>query len=79
MLFFTGFSRFATDFAQDQVNSIPNRGSQLMAIRRMVDSAVDILQDEKAPLREFGELLRKLWRLKRELADSVQIADRRNL
>ena len=39
MLFFTGFSRFATDFAQDQVKNIPNRKSQLMAMRRMVDSA----------------------------------------
>ncbi len=54
MLFFTGFSRFASDFAQDQVNNIPNRKSQLMAIRRMVDSAAEILQDEKAPLRELG-------------------------
>lgn len=71
MLFFTGFSRFATDFAQDQVKNIPNRKSQLMAIRRMVDSAGEILQDEKAPLRELGELLHKSWRLKRELADSV--------
>jgi len=71
MLFFTGFSRFATDFAKDQVNNIPNRRSQLMAIRRMVDSAVDILQDEKAPLRELGELLHESWRLKRELADTV--------
>jgi len=71
LLFFTGFSRFATDFAQDQVKNIPNRRSQLMAIRRMVDSAVDILQDEKAPLRELGELLHESWRLKRELADSV--------
>ena len=42
-----------------------------MAMRRMVDSAVEILQDEKAPLRELGELLHKSWRLKRELADSV--------
>ena len=71
MLFFTGFSRFATDFAKDQVKNIPNRRSQLMAIRRMVDSAVDILQDEKAPLRELGDLLHKSWRLKRELADTV--------
>jgi D-glycero-alpha-D-manno-heptose-7-phosphate kinase len=71
MLFFTGFSRFASDFAQDQVNNIPNRKSQLMAIRRMVDSAIDILQDERAPLRELGELLHDSWRLKRELADTV--------
>ena len=32
---------------------------------------VEILQDEKAPLRELGELLHESWRLKRELADSV--------
>ena len=42
-----------------------------MAMRSMVDSAVDILQDEKAPLRELGELLHESWRLKRELADTV--------
>ena len=71
MLFFTGFSRFATDFAQEQIKNIPNRRSQLMAMRRMVDSAVDILQDEKVPLRELGELLHEFWRLKRELADTV--------
>jgi D-glycero-alpha-D-manno-heptose-7-phosphate kinase len=74
MMFFTGFSRFASDFAQDQVRNIPNRKSQLMAIRRLVDSAVEILQDEKAPLRELGELLHDSWRLKRELADSVSNA-----
>ena len=73
MLFFTGFSRFATDFAQDQVRNIPNRKNQLTAIRSMVDSAVDILQDEKAPLRQLGELLHESWRLKRELADTVSI------
>jgi D-glycero-alpha-D-manno-heptose-7-phosphate kinase len=71
MLVFTGFSRFASDFAQDQVKNIPNRKSQLMAIRRMVESAVEILQDKKAPLRELGELLHESWRLKRELADTV--------
>ena len=42
-----------------------------MAMRHMVDGAVDILQDEKAPLRELGELLHESWQLKRELADSV--------
>jgi D-glycero-alpha-D-manno-heptose-7-phosphate kinase len=71
MLFFTGFSRFATDFAQDQVKNIPNRGSQLTTIRQMVDGAGEILQDEKTPLRKLGELLHDSWRLKRELADSV--------
>ena len=48
-----------------------NRKSQLRAIRGMVDSAVDVLLDKNAPLRELGELLHESWRLKRELADRV--------
>jgi len=75
MLVFTGFSRFATDFAKDQVKNIGNRKSQLNAMRKMVDRAVDILADEKAPLRDLGTLLHESWRLKRELADSVSNKD----
>jgi D-glycero-alpha-D-manno-heptose-7-phosphate kinase len=74
MLFFTGFSRFASDFAQDQIRNMSNRKSQLRTIRSMVDSAVDVLLDNDAPLRELGELLHDSWRLKRELADSVSNA-----
>jgi len=71
MLFFTGFSRFASDFAEDQIKNMSNRKSQLRTIRSMVDSAVDVLLDKKAPLRELGELLHDSWRLKRELAAKV--------
>jgi D-glycero-alpha-D-manno-heptose-7-phosphate kinase len=71
MLYFTGFSRFATDFAHDQVKNIRHRKSQLMAMRRMVDSAVEVLIDEKTPLKVLGALLHESWLLKRELADSV--------
>jgi D-glycero-alpha-D-manno-heptose-7-phosphate kinase len=71
MLFFTGFSRFASDFAQDQIKNIGRRTSQLKTMRSMVDTAVDILTNPKAPLRQLGELLDASWRLKRELADSV--------
>jgi D-glycero-alpha-D-manno-heptose-7-phosphate kinase len=71
MLFFTGFSRFASDFAHDKIKNMNNRKSQLRAIRSMVDSAVDVLLDKNAPLRELGELLHESWRIKRELADRV--------
>jgi D-glycero-alpha-D-manno-heptose-7-phosphate kinase len=71
MLFFTGFSRFASDFAQDQIKNIGNRTSQLKTMRSMVDTAVNILTNPKTPLRQLGELLDTGWRLKRELADSV--------
>lgn len=71
MMFFTGFSRYASEFAHTQIKNMNNRKSQLRTIRSMVDDAVGILLDPKAPLRELGELLHESWRLKRELADNV--------
>jgi D-glycero-alpha-D-manno-heptose-7-phosphate kinase len=71
MLFFTGFSRFASDFAKDQVANMKSRTSQLRIMRSMVDTAVSILVDKNTPIDELGKLLHDSWRLKRELADSV--------
>jgi D-glycero-alpha-D-manno-heptose-7-phosphate kinase len=71
MLFFTGFSRLAPAFAQDQIKNMNNRKNQLRMMKSLVDSAADILLDQKAPIRELGELLHQSWQLKRELADSV--------
>jgi D-glycero-alpha-D-manno-heptose-7-phosphate kinase len=71
MLFFTGFSRFASDFAQDQVKNISQRKTQLHAIRGMVNSAIDVLRDVRTPIGEIGKLLHQSWMFKRELADSV--------
>lgn len=71
MLFFTGFSRFASDFAKDQIGNIKKRPMQLGTMHQMVDRALEILRDERAPIRELGALLHDAWRLKRELADSV--------
>jgi D-glycero-alpha-D-manno-heptose-7-phosphate kinase len=74
MLFFTGFSRFASDFAQEQIKNMNNRKNQLRMMRSLVDSAADILLDPKAPIRELGELMHQSWQIKRELADSVSNA-----
>jgi len=71
MLFFTGFSRFSSDFAQDQLNNINQRKTQLRAMHGMVNSAIDILRNVRTPIRELGELLHQSWEFKRELADSV--------
>jgi D-glycero-alpha-D-manno-heptose-7-phosphate kinase len=71
MMFFTGFSRFASDFAGAQIKNMNSRKNQLRMIRSMVDGAADILLDPKAPLRELGELMHQSWLIKRELASSV--------
>ncbi len=71
MLFFTGFSRFSSDFATEQIKNIKNRTSQLSAMRSLVDQACEVLANPKTPITALGELLHNSWRLKRELADSV--------
>ena len=71
MFFFTGFSRFASDFAQDQIKNLNQRKSQLRGIRAMVDRAMDVLRDKSGTVRELGEMLHESWMLKRELAGSV--------
>jgi D-glycero-alpha-D-manno-heptose-7-phosphate kinase len=71
MMFFTGFSRYASTIAQDQIANIPASTQRLNSIYRMVNDAIAILDNSRQPIRELGELLHASWRLKRELADSV--------
>jgi len=71
MLFFTGFSRCASDIAREQLGNLGSRTCQLRAIRDLVEAAVGILIDPNRPLRELGALLHESWRLKRELSNSV--------
>jgi D-glycero-alpha-D-manno-heptose-7-phosphate kinase len=71
MLFFTGFSRFATEFAQNQIDNIDRRSFELSTIQAMVDQALGIVCDPRKPMRELGVLLDESWRMKRRLADGV--------
>lgn len=71
ILFFTGFSRFASDFAQSQIENLDKRRQELAAMQAMVDQALDIIRSETTPLRELGKLLHESWQLKRRLADNV--------
>ncbi len=71
LLFFTGFSRFASEIAQKQIDNFDQRQDHLKTITSLVDEAMSIFQSDARPLREIGELLNQSWQLKRELADSV--------
>lgn len=71
MMFFTGFSRYASDVAQHQIANMPNRTQQLRGIHSMVGDAVRILREDADPVPSLGELLHEGWCLKRELAETV--------
>lgn len=71
MLFFTGLSRIASDVARDQIRNLDRRRTHIDRMVAMVDEAIGVITDPKAPARVLGEMLHDSWMLKRELADRV--------
>lgn len=71
LLFFTGFSRFASEIAQKQIDNFDNRQQHLKTMTSLVDEAMEVIQSSTRSIGEIGNLLNQSWQLKRELADSV--------
>jgi len=71
MLFFTGFSRNATDIAAEQIKLIPKKKVELMEMMAMVDRGIDILNGNISNIEDFGTLLHESWMLKRSLSDII--------
>ncbi|MFJ9451907.1 kinase [Herbaspirillum sp. NPDC101397] len=71
MLFFTGFSRIASEVAKSQIENFSKRENQLKRMREMVEEAILTLQDERLPITEIGKLMHEGWLCKRSLSDKV--------
>ncbi len=69
MLFFTGFSRMASEIAAHQIRNIPGKRRELTVMHGMAAQALEILNG--SDLRAFGRLLHEAWMLKRSLSDKV--------
>ena len=69
MMFFTGFSRKASDIAFHQIQNIPKKKSELNEMYKMTTEAVEILNGKK--ILDFGKLLHESWKLKRSLSDKI--------
>lgn len=70
MLFFTGFSRTASEIASEQIHATPNKTDELRLMRQMVDEAIRLLQGGD-DLASFGRLLHDSWQLKRSLTSRI--------
>jgi D-glycero-alpha-D-manno-heptose-7-phosphate kinase len=70
ILFFTGFSRTASEIAAEQVRNTPNKKEELKSLHQMVGRALEIL-NSKRDLSEFGKLLHESWLIKRGLSDKI--------
>lgn len=70
MLFFTGFSRTASQIAERQDRAIKDKTAQLKEMKSLVDTAEEILAGSSS-LDEFGRLLDCTWQLKRGLTSGI--------
>lgn len=70
LLYFTGFSRNASEIAQEQIELTRHRKSELQAMYQMVQEGVSILTRENN-LSDFGLLLHEAWKIKRSLTSRI--------
>lgn len=71
MLFFTGFSRDATDIAIEQIKKTPDRKKELGIMFEMVNRAIDILNGKDSNINDFGKLIHESWMIKRSLTNKI--------
>jgi len=74
-LYFTGFSRTASEIAQDQLRLTPHKKNELKAMLQLVDEAEEIISNPNRPLDEFGKLLHESWKIKRTLTPKITTSD----
>ena len=74
-LYFTGFSRIASEIAQEQVRVTPQKTKELETMFQMVDEAEDIVTNPHRSLDEFGRLLHEGWKVKRSLTQKITNSD----
>lgn len=74
LLFFTGFTRIASDFAKDKILKIPKRFKELKEMHSMAEEGVKIITG-KGGIDEFGRLLNECWKIKKTLSDKVTNSD----
>jgi D-glycero-alpha-D-manno-heptose-7-phosphate kinase len=71
VLFFTGFSRIASEIAKEQIKMTPHKKRELEMMFQMVNEAEAIITDPHRSLEEFGHLMHESWQLKRTLTGNI--------
>jgi len=70
-LYFTGFSRTASEVAKEQIRMTPHRERELHMMFQLVNEAEAIITSPSRSLDEFGRLLHETWQIKRSLTQSI--------
>ena len=70
-LFFTGFSRTASEIATEQLKVTPNKKAELTKMLQLVDEAEAVVTNPSRPISEFGKLLHESWQIKRTVTQKI--------
>jgi D-glycero-alpha-D-manno-heptose-7-phosphate kinase len=70
-LYFTGFSRTASEIATEQVKMTPHKKRELSTMLELVNEAESIVVDGARSLDDFGKLLHEGWQVKRSLTNKI--------
>ncbi len=71
LMFFTGFTRFSSEMQKANQAGYDEKIKQLQQMYELVDEAEQVLEDKHSDLDDFGRLLDKTWRLKRQTGASI--------
>ena len=71
VLFFTGFSRNASEIAAEQISKIPERKKELQAMQHLTEEAINVLCCNGASPDDIGKLLHETWQVKRSLTSKI--------
>lgn len=71
LMFFTGFTRFSSDMQKANKAGYEEKIKQLQEMYSLVDDAEGVLEDKYSDLDDFGRLLDKTWKLKRETGGAI--------
>ncbi len=71
MLYFTGFSRIASEIAKEQVRITPYKMRELETMLEMVKEGEAIITNPNQPINDFGRLLHETWKVKRTLTEKI--------
>ncbi len=71
LMFFTGFTRFSSEMQKANATGYTEKIKQLQAMYELVNEAEKVLEDKYSNLDDFGRLLDKTWRLKRQTGGAI--------
>ncbi len=71
MLFFLGFPRNASEIAKKQIDGISQNTAHLNEMKKIVDEAQKLLNENRINFLEVGKLMNEQWLIKRKLSKNV--------